>query len=45
MSTSIVSQLNLDCTLKALFYNKKGQPLFYNLDLMHTRLPKLDFSE
>jgi hypothetical protein len=26
-------------------YNKKGQPFFYNIDLMHLRLPKLDFSE
>ena len=28
-----------------MLYNKKGQPYFYNLDLMHRQLPKLDFSE
>ena len=45
LSKYIVGTLNLDENLKAIPYNKKGQPFFYNLDLMHTRLPKLDFSE
>ena len=44
-STLIVSKLGLDSKLKALLFNKKGQPLIYNLDLLHSRLPKLDFSE
>ena len=45
LSKYIVSALNLESHLKAIPYNKKGQPYFYNLDLMHTRLPKVDFSE
>jgi hypothetical protein len=44
-SRYIVSKLGLDPHLKAVLYNRKGQPYFYNLDLMHMRLPKLDFSE
>ena len=45
LSKYIVSSLGLQPDLKALLYNNKGQPFFYNLDLMHMRLPKLDFSE
>ncbi len=45
LSTLIVRKLGLDSKLKALLYNKKGQPLIYNLDLLHSRLPKLDLSE
>lgn len=45
LSRHIVKELNLEPHLKAIIYNKKGQPYFYNLDLMHMRLPKLDFSE
>ena len=45
LSKHIISSLGLDPSLKAIIYNKKGQPFFYNLDLMHMRLPKLDFSE
>jgi len=45
LSKYIIGNLNLDSHLKAIPFNKKGQPFFYNLDLMHTRLPKLDFSE
>jgi len=45
LSKYIVSQLGIEPSLKALLYNSKGQPFLYNLDLMHTRLPKLDLSE
>ena len=45
LSRYIVGELNLEPHLKAIPYNKKGQPFFYNLDLMHSQLPKLDFSE
>ena len=45
ISRYIVSQLGLNSNLKALIYSKKGEPFFYNLDLMHMRLPKIDFSE
>jgi hypothetical protein len=45
LSRYIVSALGLQPQLKVLLYNKKGQPFFYNLDLMHQRLPKLDLSE
>lgn len=45
LSKYIVNKLGLDPQLKAIIYNKKGQPFLYNLDLMHMRLPKLDFSE
>lgn len=44
LSAHIVGALGLDPSLKAIPYNKQGQPLFYNLDLMHRRLPKFDFS-
>lgn len=45
LSRYIVSQLGIDKSLKALLYNSKGQPFLYNIDLMHSHLPKLDFSE
>ena len=45
LSRYVVSQMNLDPHLKAIPFNRKGQPYFYNLDLMHMKLPKLDFSE
>lgn len=45
LSQTIVKELGLPSELKALLYNRKGQPFFYNLDLMHFPLPKLDFSE
>lgn len=45
LSRYIITQLNLEPHLKAIPFNKKGQPYFYNLDLMHMKLPKLDFSE
>lgn len=45
ISRYIVNQLGLTSNLKALIYSKKGEPFFYNLDLMHMRLPKIDFSE
>ena len=45
LSEQIVKSLGLPSELKALLYNSKGQPLFYNLDLMHMPLPKLDFAE
>ena len=45
LSQWLVSQLGLDPTLKAVLYGRYGQPLIYNLDLMHQSLPKLDFSE
>ena len=45
LSRYIVKELNLDSHLKALIYNKRGEPFFYNLDLMYMRLPKIDFSE
>ena len=44
LSRYIVETLGLDSNLKALIYSKKGEPFFYNLDLMHMRLPKIDFS-
>jgi phosphopantetheinyl transferase len=45
LSNYIVKNLGLDPKLKSILYNKKGQPFIYNLDLLYTRLPKLDFSE
>lgn len=45
LSQTIVKQLGLPSELKALLYNRKGQPFLYNLDLMHFPLPKLDFTE
>jgi hypothetical protein len=45
LSEAITSSLGLPASLKALLYNSRGQPFFYNLDLMHLPLPKLDFSE
>jgi hypothetical protein len=45
LSQHIVAELGLSSSLKALLYNQKGQPFFYNLDLMNFPLPKLDFSE
>jgi hypothetical protein len=42
---TITKELGLPSTLKALLYNRKGQPFLYNLDLMHLPLPKLDFAE
>ena len=45
LSKHMVSQLGLESDLKAIIYNKRGQPFLYNLDLMHTRLPKLDLAE
>ena len=45
LSRHIVKQLSLEPHLKAIIYNKKGQPYFYNLDLMYMRLPKIDFSQ
>jgi phosphopantetheinyl transferase len=44
LSTHIVKTLGLDPSLKALLYNKYGQPFLYNLDLMHFPIPKIDFS-
>lgn len=45
LSQAITSSLGLPAELKALLYNSRGQPFFYNLDLMYLPLPKLDFSE
>ncbi len=45
LSQAITRSLGLSPDLKAVLYNCKGQPFFYNLDLMHMPLPKLDFSE
>jgi hypothetical protein len=45
LSRHIVTTLGLDNSIKAILYNSRGQPFLYNLDLMHTRLPKLDFNE
>lgn len=45
LSKYLIRRLGIDPHLKAILYNKKGQPFLYNLDLMHMRLPKLDFSE
>lgn len=45
LSKYLIRRLGMDPNLKAILYDKKGQPFLYNLDLMHARLPKLDFSE
>jgi hypothetical protein len=45
LSKYLIIRLGMDPHLKAILYNRKGQPFLYNLDLMHMRLPKLDFSE
>jgi hypothetical protein len=45
LSQWIVDSLGLEPSLKAILYGKYGQPLIYNLDLMHLPLPKIDFSE
>lgn len=45
LSKTITKELGLSNELKALLYNRKGQPFCYNLDLMNMPLPKLDFSE
>lgn len=45
LSRHIVATLGLDNDIKAILYNSRGQPFLYNLDLMHTRLPKLDLTE
>lgn len=31
--------------MKALIYTSEGQPLLFNLDLMHFPVPKLDLSK
>ncbi|CAM6004658.1 unnamed protein product [Sphagnum balticum] len=45
LSKTIVKNLGLAENLKAILYNKYGQPYLYNLDLLHSRLPKIDFSQ
>lgn len=45
LSKYLIRRLGIDPHLKAILYNSKGQPFLYNIDLMHMRLPKLDFSE
>lgn len=34
----------MDSSLKALIYSEEGQPLLFNLDMIHSKMPKLDFS-
>lgn len=43
-SKVIVQKLNIDASLKALIFTEEGQPLLFNLDLIHKKMPKLDFS-
>lgn len=45
LSRFIIKQFNLDATLKAHLYTDEGQPLLFNLDLQHLKVPKLDFSK
>lgn len=34
----------MDSSFKALIYSEEGQPLLFNLDMIHMKMPKLDFS-
>lgn len=44
-SQYVVKTLGLPTNLKAVLYNKFGQPYLFNLDLMHLSFPKVDYSE
>lgn len=45
LSRYIVKKFNLNENLKALVYTSEGQPLLFNLDLIHMTVPKLDLSK
>lgn len=45
LSKYIVKQFNLPEAWKALVYTVEGQPLLFNLDLMHMAAPKLDLAQ
>lgn len=45
LSKYVIKQFNLSENLKALIYTSEGQPLLFNLDLMHFTVPKLDLSK
>lgn len=45
LSKYVVKQFNLPEGWKALAYTAEGQPLLFNLDLMHLPVPKLDLAQ
>ncbi len=40
-----MKKFNLSENLKALIYTSEGQPLLFNLDLIHMPVPKLDLTK
>ena len=44
-SRYVIQQFNLPANMKALLYSSEGQPLLFNLDLIHVKMPKIDLSK